>query len=130
MQNAKQERSLGELLTELSRETSTLVRQEVELAKTEMTHKATQVGKNVGSLVVGGAVAYAGFLVILAAIVIGLSAFMPAWVSALVVGVVVAGVGYFLAQQGIENLKRANLAPQETIQTLKEDAEWAKKQVT
>jgi xanthine/uracil permease len=123
------DRSLGELFAELARETSTLVRQEVELAKTEMTHKASRVGKSVGMLAVGGAIAYAGLLAILAAIIIGLAALgVPWWLSALLVGLVVAAVGYLLVQKGRDALKQADLAPRQTIETLKEDAAWVKEQ--
>ena len=55
---------------------------------------------------------------------------LAAWISALVVGLVVAGVGYFLVQKGLSALKREELAPTQTIQTIKEDAEWVKEQVT
>jgi xanthine/uracil permease len=123
------DRSLGELFAELARETSTLVRQEVELAKTEMTQKASRVGKSVGMLAVGGAIAYAGLLAILAAIIIGLAALgVPWWLSALLVGLVVAAVGYLLVQKGRDALKQADLAPRQTIETLKEDAAWVKEQ--
>jgi len=130
MQQSKDDRSIGELFAELSRETSTLVRQEVALAKTEMSQKVSRIGKDVGMLAVGGAVAYAGFLAILAAVIIILAELIPWWLSALIVGAVVAGIGYFLIQKGREDLKRTNLAPQQTIETLKEDAEWAKRQVS
>jgi len=129
MQQTQNDRSLGELFAELTRETSTLVRQEVTLAKTEMTQKASQVGKDVGFMAAGGAVLYAGLLALIAAVILGLTALgLPAWLSALLVGVVVAAVGGFLVQRGLEALRRANLAPQQTINTLKEDAEWAKQQ--
>lgn len=129
-QQRKEERSIGELFAELARETSTLVSQEVTLAKTEMTQKASQVGRDVGFLAVGGAVAYAGFLALLAALIMGLAtAGLDWWLSALIVGVVVAVVGYVLVQRGLEALKREDLAPRQTIETLKEDAEWAKDQV-
>jgi len=125
-----EERSLGDLFGDLTREMGTLVRQEVELAKTEMTEKASQAGKNIGSMVAGGAVAYAGFLAILAAIIIGIASLgVPTWLSALIVGLVVTGVGYFLIQKGRDALKQESLAPRQTIDTLKEDAEWAKEQV-
>jgi hypothetical protein len=125
-----EERSLGDLFGDLTREMGTLVRQEVELAKTEMTQKASQAGKNIGSMVAGGAVAYAGFLAILAGIIIGISSLgVPWWLSALLVGLVVTGVGYFMIQKGREALKQESLAPRQTINTLKEDAEWAKEQV-
>lgn len=65
------DRSLGDLFAELASETSQLVRQEVALAQTEITNKATRVGKQVGFLVVGGAIGYAALLVVLAAVKIG-----------------------------------------------------------
>ena len=129
-QQTKEDLSLGELFADLSRETSTLVRQEVELAKTEMTQKASRVGKDIGFMAVGGALAYAGLLALLAALVIGLATLgVPWWLSALLVGVVVVGIGYALIQKGLQALKRENLAPKQTIETLKEDAEWAKQQM-
>lgn len=128
MEQQRDERSLGELFSELAHETSTLVRQEVALAKTEMSQKASQVGRDVGMIGVGGAIAYAGFLFLLAALTFGLGLFMPLWLSALIVGLVVAVVGYVLIQQGRNALKEAELAPEKTIETLKEDAEWAKDQ--
>jgi len=128
-QQVKPERSLGELFGDLTKETSTLVRQEVELAKVELTQKANEVGKDIGFLAVGGAVAYAGLLAILAAIIILLATIgLPWWLAAALVGLVVAGIGYFLVQRGLTALRRTNMAPRQTIQTLKEDAEWIKEQ--
>ncbi len=127
MQPGRTDRSLGELFADLSRETSTLVRQEVTLAKTELTQTASQVGKDIGFLVVGGAVAYAGVLVLLAAVVLVLVAVgLPAWLSALIVGVVVAGVGYALVQRGLNELKKTDMAPHQTIDTLKGDIDALK----
>jgi len=128
MQQSKDDRSLGELFSDLSRQTSTLVRQEVQLAKTEMSDKASKVGKDVASMAVGGAIAYAGFLAIVAALIILLAEFLPWWLSAFIVGVAVATAGYMLIQRGREAMKHDNLAPTQTIETLKEDAEWAKRQ--
>ena len=123
------DRSLGELLAELMRETTTLVRQEVTLAKNEMTQKAADAGKNVGALAVGGAVAYAGLLAIIAAVILILIRVgMPAWGAALLVGVVVAAVGGALVSKGLAALKRQDLMPRQTVETLKEDAQWAKEQ--
>lgn len=129
MNQNKDDRSLGELFADLAQETSTLVRQEVALARTELSQKAGEVGKDLGFLAVGGAIAYAGLLAIIAAIVIGLATLgLPWWLSALLVGIVVAGVGYFLVQRGLSALKREGLAPRQTLDTLKEDAEWVKEQ--
>src|SRR5215211_7335079 len=102
MQMHKDERSLGDLFSELAAETGTLVRQEVALAQAEITSKATRVGKNVGFLAVGGAVGYAALLAILAAVVIGLSYFMPAWIAALLVGLVVGAVAFFMISSALE----------------------------
>ncbi len=127
MTQQQDNRSLGELFGDLAQNTGTLVRQEVELAKTEMTQKATRVGKDIAFLLAGGAVAYAGFLAILAAIAIGLGQLgVPWWIAALLVGLVVAGVGGFLVMRGLSALRQETAVPQQTIETLKEDAEWAK----
>jgi len=130
MIDRKDDRSLGELFADLARESSTLLRQEVELAKTELSQKASQLGKDAASVAVGGLVAYAGLLAILAALIIGLaSAGLPWWAAALLVGIVVAGIGYGLIQRGLTALKREDLAPRRTIESLQEDAQWAKEQV-
>ncbi len=122
MHTDRGERSLGELFGDLSRETSTLVRQEVTLAKAELTQTATQVGKDVGVLAVGGAIAYAGLFALLAAVVLGLVALgLPAWLAALIVGVVVAGGGYALVRRGLSALKGVDMAPRQTMETLTED---------
>lgn len=128
MQDRKEERSIGELFADLARDTSTLVRKEVQLAQTEITQKVTEVGKDAGMIGAGGALAYAGLLAIIAGIILGLGELIPLWVSALVVGVVVAGIGYVLIQQGLTAVKRVDLTPRATIETLKEDAEWVKEQ--
>ena len=127
MQHKTDDRSLGDLFAELSRETTTLVRQEINLAKTEMTQKATRAGKDVGFLVAGGAVVYAGALAILAAIILVLGqAGVPWWLSALIVGVVVAGIGYVLIRRGLDNLKHEDMAPRQTIDTIKGDIDAIK----
>ena len=126
--DSKNDRSLGELFSELAQDTSTLVRQEMTLAKTEMSQKASRVGKDVGFLAAGGAVAYAGLLAVLAGIIVLLGQIIPMWLSALLLGLVVAGVGYFLVRKGLEALKREDLAPRQTIETIKEDQQWAKDQ--
>jgi len=131
MAQLRDERSLGDLFSDLSRETTTLVRQEVQLAKAELTQSATEAARGIGMLVAGGAVAYAGLLFLLLAIVFGLiEAGWDAWLSALVVGLVVVTVGAILVLRARESLKPANLAPRRTVETLKEDQEWAKEQIT
>lgn len=125
---SRDDRSLGALFSELAQETSTLVRQEVNLAKTEMGDKASRAGRHVGVLAAGGALAYAGLLAILAGVIALLNDVMPLWVAALLVGIVVAIVGYIMVRRGLDALKRDDFAPRETIETLKEDQRWAKDQ--
>ena len=125
----REERSLGDLFSELAEETSTLVRQEVALAQTELTEKATRIGKNVGFLVVGGAIGYAALLAVLAAVVIGLAVFIPAWLAALIVGLGVGAAAYMIISPALESLKKTDLTPRETVRSLKEDAQWLKKQM-
>ena len=124
----KDDRSIGELVAELSQETVTLVRQEIQLAQAEMTQKATRVGKNVGFLVVGGVVAYTGALALIAAAIIILGKVIPLWLSAAIIGFVIVVVGLILVIKGANTLRRENPAPQETVETLKEDSEWLKDQ--
>jgi len=131
MAQQRDERSLGDLFSDLSRESTTLVRQEVQLAKAELTQSATEAARGIGMLVAGGAVAYAGLLFVLLAIVYGLiEAGWDAWLSALVVGLVVVAIGAILVLRARESLKPANLAPRRTVETLKEDQEWAKERIT
>ncbi len=129
-QLVKEERSLGDLFSELATETGTLVRQEVALAQTELTQKATTVGKNVGFLAVGGAIGYAALLAVLTAVILGLANFVPAWAAALIVGAAVGIVAYLLISSGLKALQETNLTPTQTVETLKEDAEWVKNQVS
>jgi hypothetical protein len=130
-QQSKDDRSLGELFGDLARDMGTLVSQEVTLARTELTQTASRVGKDIAFLAVGGMIAYAGLLAIVAAVIILLATYgVPWWLSALIVGLVVAGVGYVLVQRGLAALKREDLAPRQTIESLKEDAQFAKEQVT
>ena len=130
MAQLRDERSLGDLFSDLSRETTTLVRQEVQLAKAELTQSATEAARGIGMLVAGGVVAYAGLFFLLLAIVFGLiEAGWAAWLSALIVGLVVVAIGAVLVLRARASLKPANLAPQKTVQTLKEDAEWVKEQM-
>lgn len=139
-QQIKEERSLGELFSELSKETSTLVRQEVALAQVEITKKARRVGTNIGYLVVGGTIAYVGSLVLVATLIIGLAQLASTlfewtittslWVIGLIVGSAIVGIGYMLATKALETLKNTDLKPEQTIETVKEDIEWIKKEVT
>lgn len=121
MRLLKEDRPLGELFGELANEVSTLARQEMELARTEVTQKTSGLGRDAGMVAAGGAVAYAGFLAIVAGIIIGLAAAGLAWwLSAVLVGVVVAIAGYLIMRSGLDALKKNDLTPRQTIQSLRE----------
>lgn len=125
------DRSLGDLFADLASQTSTLVRQELRQAGTEMGQRATGVGKDVGVLAAGAVVLHAGFLAVVAAIIIGLADLgLSWWLAALLVGVVLAGIGYVLVGRARAAIKRADLLPRQTMETVREDQEWAKEQIT
>ena len=113
----KQDRSIGELFGELASESSQLIRQEIALAKVELTETATSVGKNIGFLVLGGAVAYAALLTLLAAVVLLLADHMPSWAAALLVAVLVGIVAAVLVSKAIASLKKTDVTPRQTVQT-------------
>jgi hypothetical protein len=125
----REERSIGELFSDLANQTSVLVRQEVDLARTEMTQKAAALGKDAGVIGAGAVLALGGYLALVAAMIVVLDIWLPLWLSAVIVGVLLAGIGFVLVQQGLSAIRRVNLAPRETIATLKDDAAWAKEQM-
>ena len=120
---------LGDLFSDLATEMSNLVRQEVALAKVEVGQKAKYIGRNVGYLVVGGAIAYAALLAIIAALIMLLDNVMPSWGASLLVGVLVAVVGWLLISKALSALQQADMTPRQTVETLKEDATWMKQQI-
>jgi len=130
MHQRTEEPSLGELFADLTREMTALVRQEVRLATVEIGHKTSEIGKDVGFLAIGGAIAYAGLLAVIAAVIMILANFIAWWLSALIVGVAVAAAGYFLVRKGLDSIKQIDFAPKQTIRTIKEDVEWAKHQTS
>ncbi len=125
------ERSLADLFADLAQDTSTLVQQEIQLAKNELGQAVAKVAKNIGMLVVGGVLLLAASLALIATLILALGALgMPSWVAALIVTLVFAGVGLALVARGRTALKNADLLPRQTIETLKEDQEWIKEQAT
>jgi hypothetical protein len=124
--NQAEGRSLMALFSDLWRETSTLVHEEAELAKAEMSEKVSQVGTGLAEIAVGGAILFAGFIVLLFAAVGGLQLLMPEdlgrWLAPLLVGLVVMIVGYIALAKGRRELKANNLAPDRTLASLRADA--------
>lgn len=130
--NDKSDKSLGELVGDLSREAGNLIRKEVQLAKTELSAKAGAAIKGAALLIVAGVLAFFAVGVLLAALVFGLVTALnwSSWLAALVVGIVLLVLAGILAIIGIPSLKKgANPIPKQTVETLKEDARWAKEQI-
>jgi len=124
-----EDRSMKTLFTDLSGSLTTLFRKEIQLARAETSEKMTQVAVAAGSIAGGAILALAALIVLLQAVVIGLTeAGIPAGWSALIVGVVVAGIAYFLIHKGTNDLKAGNLAPQRTVDSIKRDAQAVKEQ--
>jgi tetrahydromethanopterin S-methyltransferase subunit G len=130
MRHTTDERPLSDLFNELAQDARHLVQQEVELAKVEITQKGAKIGQDVGLMTAGAVLGYTGFVFILAAIVFVMATFMPLWLAALIMGVIATVVGVFLVERGRQDLGRRNLMPRQTVQTLKENAQWAREQVT
>jgi uncharacterized membrane protein YqjE len=125
------DRPIGELLKQLASETATLVRQELDLAKAEMREKAGKAGPGFGMWGAAGAVALLAAGALTAFLILALDGVMPNWLAALIVGLVyaaVAGVLYISGKRRVE--EAGSPVPQKTIETVKEDVEWAKHPTT
>jgi VIT1/CCC1 family predicted Fe2+/Mn2+ transporter len=129
-EHAPTERSLGVLVTELSRDITTLFRKEIELARAETSEKITQAMVAVGAIASGAILAIGALIVLLQALVIAIAELgVPPALAALIVGVVVAVIAYALIYKGTRDLKAGSLAPTRTLDSLKRDARVAKEQV-
>jgi uncharacterized membrane protein YqjE len=126
-QHDLRERPVGELLKQLSEETTTLVRQELELAKAEVAQKGQQAGKGVGMFGGAGIVGFLSLAALTAALIMALDKAMPNWAAALIVAVVYGAIAGVLALQGRNRVKEATPpVPQQTVESVKEDVQWAK----
>ena len=123
------ERPFGELLRQLSEETTRLVHQEIELAKAELTQKGRQAGMGAGLFGGAGAIGFLALAALTTCFILALDAVMPAWLAALLVAVVYGAIAAVLAVQGRNKVKQATPpVPQQTIETVKEDVQWVKNQ--
>jgi hypothetical protein len=129
-QEYAQGRSLMGLFADLWRETQTLVHQEAQLAKAELSEKVSQVTTGAGEIAAGGAILFAGFIVLLFAAVGALELMIGSehgmWLAPLIVGVVVMIAGYIVLARGRKQMKPDSLAPQRTMDSLRRDANLAK----
>ena len=124
-----EQRGLGDLFHDLSDETKRLIRQEVELAKTEMTGKVTFAAKNASMIGTGALVAYTGVQILLAALIIGLGHAMGFGFAALLVGIIVLAAGGVMAWTGINHFKNNSIAPKQTATQIQETKQWLARQM-
>jgi len=122
-----QGRSLVGLFSDLFRETSTLVHEEAQLAKAEISEKVSQLGSGAAEIAAGGAILFAGFIVLLFALVNALAMFLPpdhaAWLAPLIIGLLVMIVGYIALSKGRKHFKAETLKPSRTMESLRKDSE-------
>src|SRR5262245_40910369 len=118
MENQSDDRSLGTLVGDLTQQVSELVRQEVQLARAEMSEQVDRLSGGVKALAVGSAFAYAGLTLMLLAAVLALSQVVPAWMAALFVGLVAANIGSLLLLRGRKALRVVDLTPRRALRSL------------
>jgi len=124
------ERSAGEIMQDVVRDVGEVVRGEVRLARAEMSEKARQAGKAGGFF--GGA-AVCGLMAVaamVAAAIAGLALVMPLWLAALIMGVLLACIGGAMFAGGRAKMKEIQPVPERTVQTIKDDVQWAKQRTT
>jgi MFS family permease len=121
------EKSIGELFKDLSAETSALIRQEMALAKAELSEKGKEAGKGAGLFGGAGVVGLLAGGALTAAIIALLDKAMDTWLAALIVAVVYGAIAAVLAQRGKQELQQAAPpVPEQTVDSVKEDVAWAK----
>jgi hypothetical protein len=121
---AKADRSIATLLSDLASETSLLIRTELALFKAELQEKLGFAGQGIAALGAGALIAFSGWLVLLAAAVLGLAEVLAPWLAALIVGVVVLLIGAGLLFFGKRRLSAQTLRPERSLRSLREDQVW------
>ena len=129
----KTERSLPTLLSDLSRETIELVRQEIALGRAEISEKISTAERGLVSVAIGAAILLAGIFILLQAVVNGVAMVLPPdlapWLAPLIVGIVIAAIGYVMVKSGSSRLQPDNLMPQRTMDSLRRDKAVAQEKV-
>lgn len=125
----RQERSVTSLLGDLSHGTTDLLRKEIELASSEITGKMAKAGMGVAEVAAGGLIMFVGLQALAASAIIGLAFVLEWWLAALVVGLVIMAAGGILLKSALSNLRGEALKPRRTIETLKDNAAWAREQL-
>ena len=125
----QEDQPLPELMKTLANQTTSLVRQEIDLAKAEFSEKGKKAGQGAGMFGGAGVIGFLALAALTAAAILGLATALPDWLAALIVGLVYAAVAGVLALQGKNKVQDAGPpVPEQTVETVKEDVEWAKTQ--
>jgi drug/metabolite transporter (DMT)-like permease len=128
---AQESRSIGELLRDLAGDSANLIRQELRLARTETEDKLHQSTSAFVAVIAGALLAFAALIVLLDALVFGLvEVGLERWLAALIVGGVVAAIGYLLVRKGQHDLSATRLAPERTMANVRKDINLVKEQVS
>ena len=128
MHQLSQDRSVGELFGHLTQDLSLLLRQETQLAKSEIQEKISRASRDVISLAAGGVVALIGVFALTAAVILLLvdPVGLEPWLAALLVGLLLAGGGYMMLRGGLHELKQMDPAPRRAVESIKEDIQMVK----
>lgn len=121
--------SIATLFNALLQDMTLLFRKEIELARTEMSQKVSELGSGAIYLAVGGLLAFAALLFLLAAAAFAIALVLPAWAAALIVGGAVLFVSLLFLAAGIGKFRLTHLKPERTVRTLREDAAFARQQL-
>lgn len=125
-----EDRSIGSLISELLADIRLLFSQEIDLAKRELNEKVSAVAKSAVSIVIGAVLAIGGLFVLMAALVLILDLFMPAWVAAFVLALAFLLVGGIILFLGIQKLRTMKYVPERTVKTVEEGVQRVKERVT
>ena len=120
---------LGSLISGVIKDLQDLLRAELQLAKTELKEDASAAGKGIAFLVAGALVGLVAFIFLMLAASYFLDKYVDRWAGPLIVGAALALIAAILASSGRSKLRAGNLKPEQTIETLKEDQQWAKQQI-
>ncbi|NUO51225.1 MAG: phage holin family protein [Polyangiaceae bacterium] len=125
-----EEPSLGTLFSELGQQTGKLVSHEIRLARYELKESVRGASRNIATIAAGGLAAMVGGLLLAIACTLLLAKLIPLWLSALVMAVLLVGAGITAVSIGLKALRTLDLAPRETVRTLKEDSQWLRAELS
>jgi VIT1/CCC1 family predicted Fe2+/Mn2+ transporter len=123
------ERSIGALIAEVLQDVRLLFSQELKLAKKELGEKVAAVASSAVTIAIGAVLATGGLFILMAALVLVLDLFMPAWVAALVLALVFLAIGGLMAFLGIQKIRKTNYVPERTVKTVEEGVQRVRERV-